>query len=102
MAHSSNLRLTANQNYIFISAMPLFGKDIAENLIPMLTFCYANVPQILDSLVDGDSIFIPILKTIKKYDPWYLKFNNSAIFTSFISQFNKLFWDMEWQVSKFS
>jgi hypothetical protein len=74
--------------------MSLFGKDIAENFIPMLTFCDANDPQILDSLVAEDSIFIPILNAIKKYDPWYLKFNNSAIFTSSISQFNKLFWDL--------
>jgi tRNA A37 threonylcarbamoyladenosine biosynthesis protein TsaE len=94
VAQSSNVRLTANQNYIFSSVMSLFGKDIAENFIPMLTFCDANDPQILDSLVAEDSIFIPILNAIKKYDPWYLKFNNSAIFTSSISQFNKLFWDL--------
>ena len=74
--------------------MSLFGKDIAENFIPMLTFCDANEPQILKSLTAPDSIFIPILEAIKKYDPWYLKFNNSAIFTSSISAFNKLFWEL--------
>ena len=36
VAQSSNVRLTANQNYIFSSVMSLFGKDIAENFIPML------------------------------------------------------------------
>ena len=94
VAQSSNVRLTANQNYIFSSVMSLFGKDIAENFIPMLTFCDADEPQILDSLVAKDSIFNPILTAIQKYDPWYLKFNNSAIFTSSISQFNKMFWDL--------
>ena len=94
VAQSSNVRLTANQNYIFSSVMSLFGKDIAENFIPMLTFCDANEPQIIDSLLAKDSIFHPILDAIKKYDPWYLKFNNSAIFTSSISQFNKMFWDL--------
>lgn len=74
--------------------MSLFGKDIAENFIPMLTFCDANEPQIIDSLIAKDSIFNPILNAIKQYDPWYLKFNNSAIFTSSISQFNKMFWDL--------
>ena len=74
--------------------MSLFGKDIAENFIPMLTFCDANEPQILKSLTAHDFIFIPILEEIKKYDPWYLKFNNSAIFTSSISAFNKLFWEL--------
>ena len=94
VAQSSNVRLTQNQNYIFSSVMSLFGKEIAENFIPMLTFCDANEPQILDSLKAKDSIFHPILKAIQKYDPWYLKFNNSAIFTSSISQFNKMFWDL--------
>ena len=94
VAQSSNVRLTQNQNYIFSSVMSLFGKDIAENFIPMLTFCDANEPQILDSLKAKDSIFKPILNAIQKYDPWYLKFNNSAIFTSSISQFNKMFWDL--------
>ena len=94
VAQSSNVRLTANQNYIFSSVMFLFGKDIAENFIPMLTFCDADEPQILDSLVAKDSIFNPILTAIQKYDPWYLKFNNSAIFTSSIGQFNKMFWDL--------
>ena len=94
VAQSSNVRLTANQNYIFSSVMSLFGKDIAENFIPMLTFCDANEPQILDSLKSKDSIFKPILSAIQQYDPWYLKFNNSAIFTSSISQFNKMFWDL--------
>ena len=70
--------------------MSLFVKDIAENFIPMLTFCDANEPRIIDSIFTEDSIFNPILKEIKKYDPWYLKFNNSAIFTSSISQFDKM------------
>lgn len=74
--------------------MSLFGKDIAENFIPMLTFCDANEPQILKSLTACDSIFIPILNAIKQYSPWYLKFNNSAIYTSSFSQFNKMFWDL--------
>ena len=94
VVQSSNVRLTANQNYIFSSVMSLFGKDIAENFVPMLTFCDANEPQIIKSLVAPDSIFNPILKAIQKYDPWYLQFNNSAIFTSSFSQFNKMFWDL--------
>ena len=94
VAQSSNVRLTHNQKYIFSSVMSLFGKDIAENFIPMLTFCDANDPQIIKSLTAPDSIFKPILNAIKNYSPWYLKFNNSAIFTSSFSQFNKMFWDL--------
>ena len=87
-------RLTHNQKYIFSSVMSIFGKDIAEKFIQMLTFFKANEPQILKSLTATDSIFISILLEIKKYHPWYLKFKNSAIFTSSISPANKLFWNL--------
>jgi GTPase SAR1 family protein len=47
VAQSSNVRLNANQNYIFSSVISLFGKDISENFIPMLTFCDANILRYL-------------------------------------------------------
>ena len=87
-------RLTHNQKHTFSSVMSIFGKDIAEKFIQMLTFFNANEPQILKSLTATDSIFISILLEIKKYHPWYLKFKNSAIFTSSISPANKLFWNL--------
>ena len=39
-------RLTTAQKYIFSSVASLFGNDIAENFIPMLTFCDGKEPQI--------------------------------------------------------
>ena len=46
VASDSSPRLTATQKYIFSGVVSLFGNDIAENFIPMLTFCDGKEPQI--------------------------------------------------------
>ena len=47
----------------------------------MLTFCDGKKPQFLSALLDSNSIFRKsIYDHIKEKDPWYLEFNNSAIF----------------------
>ena len=51
VASSSSARLTSTQKYIFSSIVSLFGNDIAENFIPMLTFSDGKEPQILASLL---------------------------------------------------
>jgi hypothetical protein len=51
VASSSSPRLTSTQKYIFSSIVSLFGNDIAENFIPMLTFSDGKEPQILASLL---------------------------------------------------
>ena len=92
VAQSSNARLTANQKYIFSSIMDLFGNDVAENFVSMLTFCDGNVPQIVMALQEEGSIFEKIIPKIKP--PWYLKFNNSAIFSVNKDKFNEMFWEL--------
>ncbi len=83
VASASSPRLTSTQKYIFSSIVSLFGNDIAENFIPMLTFCDGKEPQILASLLDNESTFKKsIYEHIKDNNPWYLQFNNSAIFES--------------------
>lgn len=57
VASSSSPRLTATQKYIFSSIVSLFGNDIADYFIPMLTFCDGKEPQILASLLDDESTF---------------------------------------------
>ena len=96
VASASSPRLTATQKYIFSSVVSLFGNDIAENFIPMLTFCDGKEPQILASLLDDESTFKKsIYDHIKNNNPWYLQFNNSAIFESNRSgKFTELFWDL--------
>jgi hypothetical protein len=44
VAQSSNARLTINQKYIFSEIMKLYGNDVAENFVCMLTFCDGEKP----------------------------------------------------------
>jgi hypothetical protein len=92
VAQSSNARLTANQKYIFNKVMELFGKDIAENFIAALTFCDGKEPQIVAALQEKGSIFDEIIPLIKS--PWYLKFNNSSIFSNSNDEFSRMFWKL--------
>ena len=96
VASASSARLTSTQKYIFSSIVSLFGNDIAENFIPMLTFCDGKEPQILASLLDNESTFKQsIYEHIKDKNPWYLQFNNSAIFESNRNgKFTELFWEL--------
>ena len=57
VAQSSNARLTANQKYIFTSFLDLFGEDVKENFITMLTFCDGGIPQVVASLEDPNCVF---------------------------------------------
>jgi hypothetical protein len=56
----------------------LFGKDIAENFVCMLTFCDNDVPPVKKALEDKDSPFVEVKATIQ--EPWYLEYNNSALY----------------------
>jgi hypothetical protein len=51
-----------------------------------MTFCDAQDPQLKEALMSN---FKNIIKLIQY--PWYLKFNNSAIFASNKDKFNELF-----------
>ena len=93
VAQSSNARLTFNQKYIFTSVLDLFGEDVKENFIAMLTFCDGGVPQVVASLEDPNCVFSGVIPYIKK--PWYYKFNNSAIFASNREdEFTKMFFKL--------
>lgn len=93
VAQSSNARLTTNQKYIFTSVLDLFGEDVKENFIAMLTFCDGGIPQVVSSLEDPNCVFSEVIPYIKK--PWYYKFNNSAIFSSNREdEFTKMFYKL--------
>jgi len=82
--------LTANQKYIFTSILDLFGKDVQENFVAMLTFCDGKEPQIVQTLKEPGSIFDKIIPHIK--GSWYHKFNNSAIYSDEIEdEFTQVF-----------
>ena len=58
----------------------------------MMTFCDGQDPQLKDALISKESNLKPIISLIKY--PWYLKFNNSAIFAPNKDKFNELFWKL--------
>ena len=80
VAKSSGNRLSSREEYIYNKVLNLFGNDIKENFVFMLTFCDANKPSIVKSLESDKSLFKEVIPCIRK--PYYYKFNNSAIFTS--------------------
>ena len=57
VVQASNARLTANQKNIFGSIIDMFGNDVAENFVSMITFCDGSEPPILQGLQSDDCIF---------------------------------------------
>lgn len=86
---SSDSKISTTQKYILAKVMELFGKNIAENFIAMITFCDGDEPPVLEALESKDCAFGQ-MKNIMK-DPWYLEFNNSGIFSK---KANKMFWEL--------
>jgi len=80
VCQSANARLTTNQKYVFNSILDLFGDDVKENFICMLTFCDGAKPVIVESLQSKKFMFSEIIPYIE--NPWYYTFNNSGIFES--------------------
>ena len=58
----------------------------------MMTFCDGQDPQLKSALLSPESNLKEIISLIKY--PWYLKFNNSAIFASNKDKFNEMFWKL--------
>lgn len=95
------LVINSNGNYnnaiinIWTSIISLLGKDVGDSFIPMFTFCYNKKPQILEYLLNDNSIFQKsIYNHIKKKEGSYFKFNNSTIFENNKNEkFVELFWE---------
>ncbi|XP_071539262.1 uncharacterized protein [Panulirus ornatus] len=69
VVQSSLPRLTPTQTYIFDQILSLFGKDIKDNILLLLTFADGQNPQVLSGIHESG---MPYKK--------YMKFNNSALF----------------------
>ena len=90
---SSNSRLTPFQLYIYTSILDLFGEDVKENIIAMITFCDGREPQVVTPLEHPNCIFSSIIPYLNK--PWYYKFNNSAIFSKDrVNEFTEMFFNL--------
>ncbi|KAI2645705.1 hypothetical protein H4Q32_026201 [Labeo rohita] len=67
-------RLTHTQKYIFDSILSIFGKDIAKNILMMVTFADGKKPPVLEAIKVSK---VPC-STNESGDPHHFKFNNSA------------------------
>ena len=91
---SSNNRLTHSQRYILSSILDLFGEDVKEIFVFMLTFCDGGKPNIIEPLQEKNCPFSKIISSIKD-KIWYYKFNNSAIFEeNREDEFTQMFWKL--------
>ncbi|KAI7793934.1 hypothetical protein IRJ41_009432 [Triplophysa rosa] len=76
VVQASLARLTHTQKYIFDSILSIFGKDIADNIIILVTFADGNKPPVLEAIKVSQ---VPC-STDKSEEPLHFKFNNSALF----------------------
>ena len=58
VAKAGDARLTAQQKYIFESIFHIFGNDVKENLLSILTNYDGNSVNILDSFTEADMNFV--------------------------------------------
>ncbi|KAK5607026.1 hypothetical protein CRENBAI_009621 [Crenichthys baileyi] len=76
VTQASLARLTATQKYVFDSVLSIFGKDVAENIVMLVTFADGKQPPVLEAInVSG----VPCPKNDIGF-PVHFKFNNSALF----------------------
>ena len=91
---STNNRLTISQKYIISRIMDIFGEDVKEIFIFMLTFCDGGSPNIIEQLQNKDCPCQEIIDLLKD-SPWYFKFNNSSFFESNREdEYTQLFWKL--------
>ena len=87
VTQSSLARLTPTQEYIFVSVLSIFGKDLSNNIFMMVTFADGQKPPVLKAIEDAK---IP-------NSGKYFKFNNSALFADNKANeesFDAMFWKM--------
>jgi len=58
VAKAGDVRLTAEQKYIFESILQIFGKDVGENLLSLLTFYDGNDLKVKDAFKEAQINFI--------------------------------------------
>ncbi|KAK9976760.1 hypothetical protein ABG768_021963 [Culter alburnus] len=96
VVQASLARLTHTQKYIFDSILSIFGKDIAENILVLVTFADGKRPPVLEAIKVSE---VSCAKN-ESGEPLHFKFNNSAVFAINKSaededeDFDKMFWKM--------
>ncbi|XDV25664.1 hypothetical protein PO909_029543 [Leuciscus waleckii] len=83
VVQGSLARLTHTQKYIFDSILSIFGKDIAENILVLVTFADGKKPPVLEAIKVSE---VPC-STNESGEPLHFKFNNSALGFSSMNKF---------------
>ncbi|XP_073691414.1 uncharacterized protein [Garra rufa] len=78
VVQASLARLTHTQKYVFDSILSIFGKDIAQNILVLVTFADGNTPPVLEAIKVSE---VPC-STNESGEPLHFKFNNSALFAT--------------------
>lgn len=100
VVQSSLARLTPSQRYIFDSILSIFGKDVADNILVLVTFADGQKPPVLEAIRVAE---MPC--PMDNGTPVHFKFNNSALFAyngrdelmesaEEDENFDKMFWKM--------
>uniref|UniRef100_A0A8C1Y3Z4 Fibronectin type-III domain-containing protein n=1 Tax=Cyprinus carpio TaxID=7962 RepID=A0A8C1Y3Z4_CYPCA len=76
VVQSSLSRLSGTQKYIFDSVLSIFGKDVVDNILILVTFADGKDTPVLEAIKAAD---LPCQKN-KKGQPTHFKFNNSAVY----------------------
>ncbi len=77
VAKAIDARLSSHQKYIFSEILKIYGKDVAENIVCIITSADADSdkpPLVTVALTDDDSPFKDCLSKIK--GSYYYQFNN--------------------------
>ncbi|XP_062379617.1 uncharacterized protein si:ch73-170d6.2 [Sardina pilchardus] len=96
VVQSALARLTHTQKYIFDAILSIFGKDIANSIIVLVTFADGKSPPVLEAIKAAD---IPCAAGPERA-PLHFKFNNSVLFarnkeaSSDDDNFDYMFWKM--------
>ncbi|CAB1316911.1 unnamed protein product [Coregonus sp. 'balchen'] len=76
VVQASLVRLSPSQRYIFDSILSIFGKDVAENILMLVTFVDGKQIPALEAIKAAN---LPCKKN-KKGQPTHFKFNSSILF----------------------
>jgi GTP-binding protein EngB required for normal cell division len=93
----SQNRIGPMENYVFGQVLKLFGKDIADNFLFLITFADGGKAEAEKSLVAKESAVADIISNLAVQDIiWKCKFNNSAVNKKYEpnDHFTIRFWDM--------
>ncbi|XP_068076385.1 uncharacterized protein [Danio rerio] len=94
VVQASLARLTHTQKYVFDSILSIFGKDIAENIMVMVTFADGKKPPVLEAIKVSE---VPC-STDESGEPLHFKFNNSAMFAATNKSKDLTFDEMFWKL----